>query len=67
MKIVMVDTGDIYWSITHSSCHSLHKCTRYTVDGVTDDDYYANGFVPIWSKHAAMAGYKNQERLRQCP
>ena len=63
MKIVMVDTGDIYWSITHSSCHSLHKCTRYTVDGVTDDDYYANGFVPIWSKHAAMAGYKNQDQF----
>ena len=61
MKICMVDTGDIYWSITHSTCHSLHRCNRYTVDGVTDDDYYANGFVPVWNKHAAMAGYKNQD------
>jgi len=63
MKIVLVDTGDIYWSITHSSCHSLHKCNRYTVDGVTNDDYYANGFVPLWSKHAAMAGYRGQDQF----
>ena len=61
MKICMVDTGDIYWSITHSSSHSLHRCNRYTVDGVTDDDHYADGFVPVWNKFAAMAGYKNQD------
>ena len=61
MKIVLVDTGDIYWSITHSSAHSLHRCNRYTVDGVTNDDFYAGGFVPVWNKMAAMAGYKGQD------
>jgi hypothetical protein len=63
IKIVMVDTGDIYWSCTHSSSHSLHRCTRYTVDGTTNDDHFADGFVPVWSKHAAMAGYKGQDEF----
>jgi|TARA_B110000263_G_scaffold246659_1_gene258073 hypothetical protein len=62
MKIVMVDTGDIYWSITHSTSHSLHRCNRYTVDGVTDDDYFAEGFIPVFNKHAAMVGYKGQDQ-----
>ena len=61
IKICMVDNGDIYWSVTSSACHSLHKCTRYTVDGVTDDDYYDWGFVPTYSKTAAMRGYKDQD------
>jgi hypothetical protein len=61
IKIVMVDNGDIYWSVTDVSSHSLHKCTRYTVDGVTDDDYYDYGFLPTYSKVAAMRGYKDQD------
>ena len=61
IKIVLVDTGDIYWSVTTSECHSLHRCNRYTVDGVTNDDYFTWGFVPTWSKMAAMAGYKGQD------
>ena len=62
-KIVMVDNGDIYWSVTAINAHSLHKCTRYTVDGVTDDDYFDWGFVPTYSKTAAIRGYKDQDEF----
>ena len=62
-KMVMVDNGDIYWSVTCTNSHSLHKCTRYTVDGVTDDDYFDWGFVPTYSKVAAMRGYKDQDEF----
>ena len=62
-KIVMVDNGDIYWSVANTVAHSLHKCTRYTVDGVTDDDYFDWGFVPTYSKVAAMRGYKDQDEF----
>tara|TARA_S200000501_G_scaffold60936_2_gene51460 strand:- start:7545 stop:9362 length:1818 start_codon:yes stop_codon:yes gene_type:complete len=64
IKICMVDNGDIYWSVLHNSCHSLHKCTRYTYDGVTDDDYYDWGFVPVYSKVAAMRGLKGQDEWK---
>ena len=64
IKICMVDTGDIYWSVLHNYCHSLHKCTRYTYDGVTDDDYYDWGFVPVYSKVAAMRGLKGQDQWK---
>lgn len=64
IKICMVDNGDIYWSVLHNYCHSLHKCTRYTYDGVTDDDYYDWGFVPTYSKVAAMRGLKGQDEWK---
>ena len=64
IKLVMVDNGDIYWSVLHNYCHSLHKCTRYTIDGVTDDDHFAWGFVPTFSKAAAARGFKGQDEWR---